>query len=106
MTEPGCRRNAWAAYHQAELPQPDPRCGGGVLTVVSELHEGPITSIEQQRLVRDSLQSKLDSMGEMGEIKSLRLQLALDRRSKLITTVSNVLKKFSDTDQSIIQNLK
>ena len=57
-------------------------------------------------MVRDSLQGKLDSMSEMGEMESLRLQMAMDRRSKLLTTLSNVLKKISDTDQSITQNLK
>lgn len=48
----------------------------------------------------------LDSMSEMGEMESLRLQSAMDRMSKMNSTISNLLKKIHDTQQSIIQNLK
>jgi hypothetical protein len=51
-------------------------------------------------------QKDLDSLSEMGEMESLRLQMAMDRKSKLISTLSNLLKKVSDTAQSITQNLK
>lgn len=37
---------------------------------------------------------------------SRRLQMAMDRRSKLIGVLSNLLKKVSDTDSSIVANLK
>jgi hypothetical protein len=49
---------------------------------------------------------KLDSMSEMGEMESLRLQMAMDRLSKLMETLSNLLKKTSETSQGIIQNMK
>ncbi len=94
-----------AAYHQAELPKADLR-GGGVSTVVTDLHEGLITSVEQLLLVRYSLQARLDSMSEMGEMESLRLQMAMDRLSKFMSTLSNLLKKSSDTASGIVQNLK
>ncbi|MBX3595733.1 hypothetical protein [Sphingomonas sp.] len=48
----------------------------------------------------------LDSMAEMDEMESLRLQMAMDRMSKIMSTLSNLLKKISDTNQSITQNLK
>jgi hypothetical protein len=54
----------------------------------------------------DAAQSQLDSMSEIGETESLRLQMAMDRLSKMMTTLSNVLKKISDTAQSITQNIK
>src|SRR5215212_8037534 len=76
-----------AAYHQAELPKADPRCGGGVLTVVTDLHEGLIAGVEQLRLVRYSLQARLASMSELGEMDSLRLQMAMDRLSKFMSTL-------------------
>lgn len=41
-----------------------------------------------------------------GQTDSLRLQTLMDRRSKLIETLSNVMKKMSDTDSSIVGNLK
>ncbi len=46
------------------------------------------------------------SEGEMGEMMSLRLQMAMDRRSKFISTLSNLLKKQRDTEKAIIQNMK
>jgi hypothetical protein len=42
----------------------------------------------------------------MGEMESLRLQMAMDRHSRMMSTLSNLLKQSSDTAQSIIQNIK
>jgi len=52
------------------------------------------------------LKQQLDSLNELGETESLRLQMAMDRMSKMMSTLSNLLKKISDTAQSITQNLK
>ena len=52
------------------------------------------------------LKNDLDSMSEMGEMESLRLQMAMDRMSKMMSTLSNLLKKISKTADDIIQNLK
>ena len=54
----------------------------------------------------DKVKSDLDSMSEMGEMESLRLQMAMDRMSKMMSTLSNMLKKASETQQAIIQNIK
>ena len=54
----------------------------------------------------DQVKSNLDSMSEMGEMESLRLQMAMDRMSKMMSTLSNMLKKISDTAQGITQNIK
>jgi len=54
----------------------------------------------------DQIKNDLDSMSEMGETESLRLQMAMDRMSKMMSTLSNLLKKISDTSQSITQNIK
>ncbi len=56
--------------------------------------------------VVDTMKSDLDAMSKMGETESLRLQMAMDRLTKMMSTISNLLKKISDTEQSIIQNLK
>lgn len=48
----------------------------------------------------------LAGMNEMSEMSSMRLQMAMDRRSKLIDTLSNILKKISDTSDAVVQNLK
>jgi putative addiction module CopG family antidote len=52
------------------------------------------------------IKGDLDSLSEMGEMDSLRLQMAMDRLSKLMSTLSNILKKTSDTAASITQNIK
>lgn len=54
----------------------------------------------------DKAKSDLDSMSELGEEKSLRLQMTMDRMSKQMSTLSNLLKKISDTQNSIVQNIK
>ena len=55
---------------------------------------------------RETIKNKLDSLSEMGEMESLRLQMAMDRMSKMMSTLSNLLKKVSDTASEITQNLK
>ena len=44
----------------------------------------------------DEVKAELDSLSELGETESLRLQMAMDRMSKLMSTLSNILKKVSD----------
>ncbi len=48
----------------------------------------------------------LAGMNEMSEMSSMRLQMAMDRRSKFIDTLSNILKKISDTGDAVVHNLK
>jgi hypothetical protein len=52
-----------------------------------------------------SIKNDLDSLSEMEEMESLRLQMAMDRMSKL-STLSNILKKISETASEITGNLK
>ena len=54
----------------------------------------------------DTLKKQLDSMSEMGETESLRLQMAMDRLSKMMSTLSNLLKKMNDTNAGITKNIK
>jgi hypothetical protein len=39
-------------------------------------------------------------------MESLRLQMAMDRYSKMMSTLSNLMKKMSETSESITANLK
>jgi len=94
------------AYHRVPLPQLDPDANGGVRKLVTNLHRGKIRTAEDLRAIVEDMKGKLDSLGEMGEMESLRLQMAMDRYSKMMSTLSNLLKKSSDTAQSIIQNIK
>lgn len=73
-----------------------------------EPHAAGAAAIDRADLDATLAQAKrrLDSISELGEMESLRLQMAMDRMSKLMSTLSNLLKKTSDTAQSITQNLK
>ena len=66
-------------------------------------------SLTTQKDIDDAIatmKSDLDSVSELSEEESLRLQMAMDRLSKLMSTLSNILKKISDTADSIARNLK
>ena len=47
-----------------------------------------------------------DSMSEMNQMEQLRMQMAMDRKSKAMQALSNLLKKNSDTAATITSNLK
>ena len=93
-------------YHRLPVPHAAPEMPNGLRLVPTNMHDGAITDVAVLRAVRDELKNSLDSLSELGEMESLRLQMAMDRLSKLMTTLSNLLKKISDTESSIIQNLK
>jgi hypothetical protein len=42
----------------------------------------------------------------MSETESLRLQMAMERKAQLESMISNLMKKVSDTSQTLTQNLK
>ncbi len=64
-----------------------------------------VTKDEIDKTEQD-IKDKLDSVNEMGETESLRLQMAMDRISKMMSSLSNIMKKISDSESSIIQNMK
>lgn len=56
--------------------------------------------------IRKAQQSSTTQSGEMSEMDSMRLQMLMDQRSKLLEAVSNVMKSASDTQTATIANLK
>jgi hypothetical protein len=54
----------------------------------------------------EKLQSKGDTIGDLGEELSLKLQMYQERRSKFFETLSNMMKKMADTSGGMIANLK
>jgi Arc/MetJ-type ribon-helix-helix transcriptional regulator len=95
-----------AAYHHTLMPVADKDSKCDVEFIITDLFHGHLDDIVQLRAIQDDLKGKLDSMSEMGEMESLRLQMAMDRISKMMSTLSNILKKISDIAQAITQNLK
>jgi len=49
---------------------------------------------------------RFDEMGSLSDEMSLRLQMQMDRRSKFIETLSNMMKKDSTTEDILVQNIK
>jgi chromosome segregation ATPase len=76
-----------------------------IQTINAEIQKA-LTDLEALKALQQALNAQLDSMNEMSEMTSMDLQMAMDRRSKFVETLSNVLKKISDTQASIVQNMK
>lgn len=49
---------------------------------------------------------KKDNMADLSEEQQLKLQMIMDRRSKAIQAISNMMKKLSETEENIIKNIK
>jgi hypothetical protein len=47
-----------------------------------------------------------ETLGSITEEQALRLQMLMDRRSKAMQTLSNIIKKTSSTADAIISNIK
>jgi hypothetical protein len=66
----------------------------------------PGAAAEIAGLLEGDVSGYLDSISEMGEMDLLQLQIAMDRMSKMMSTISNLLTKVGDTQSAITQNLK
>lgn len=60
---------------------------------------------ELDKYVED-MEHKMATLSGLSEELSLKLQLLMDRRSKIIQTLSNMLKKISQTSDVLISNIK
>ena len=49
---------------------------------------------------------ELDTLSAMAELLSLRMQHLMEARSKMFSTISNILKRMADTQEEIIRALK
>ena len=58
------------------------------------------------RQASDAAMGQLQSLSDVSEELQMRLQMIMDRRSKFLEALSNIMKKQSDTAASIIDNLK
>jgi hypothetical protein len=56
--------------------------------------------------VQDAIKIKHDSISELNEAQILQMQRQMDKRSKLEDSISNIMRKIAETQNSIIQNLK
>ena len=61
--------------------------------------------------IRDLTMDELDTasggdIGDLSQMDSMRLQMLMDRRSKMDEMLSNLMKRISDTRSGIVANLK
>lgn len=63
-------------------------------------------SVSEIKQVQDDLKSKLDSMNEISMMSQVRLQMMMTAYDQTFNTLSNIMKKISQTQDGIIQNLK
>ena len=80
-----------------------PRAAANVSSVA--IQPRPLPRAEFDRRLAAAKQNQ-DSLREMSETESLRLQMAMERKGQLESMISNVMKKVSDTSQTLTQNLK
>lgn len=65
----------------------------------------PISRSELETAIQE-MDKENDSLSELGEMKSLQIQIYMDRVSKIHSLLSSLMKKFSATSSTIISNLK
>jgi hypothetical protein len=94
------------AYHRVRLPVLDPYATGGLRWVPTDLAGEKLTRVEQLDCIVDELEGKLDGLSDLSEMDAMRLQMLMDRRSKAMEMLSNMMKKISETQAAIVQNMK
>jgi len=63
-------------------------------------------SVSSLKALLDEDKDQLDGLNELSEMTTLRLQMTMDRRSKFISTLSQMMKKTSTTQDILVQNIK
>jgi hypothetical protein len=63
-------------------------------------------SVSSLKALLDEDKDQLDGLNELSEMTTLRLQMTMDRRSKFISTLSQMMKKTSTTQDTLVQNIK
>jgi chromosome segregation ATPase len=61
---------------------------------------------EQLAVVLSELKHELDSIDQMNEIESLRLQMTMDRLAKITAALSAVTSRVNDTEDAIRKHLR
>jgi len=81
----------------------DPKAAKKIVTQLTTLNAATKKQLSQVEKLSGQLE---DDLSDIGEMESLRLQMMMDRLSKMMSTLSNLLKKMQDTQDAITQNLK
>jgi septal ring factor EnvC (AmiA/AmiB activator) len=68
--------------------------------------QAQMSQMQQQMAQKQAQRDSTQGMNAMSEMQQMKLQSMMDRRSKLLEAMSNIMKATSDTADSITQNLK
>ena len=94
------------AYHRVRLPVLDPDAAGGLRWAATDLAGEKLTRVEQLDCIVAELEGKLDSLSDLSEMAAIKMQMLMDRRSKFMEMLSNMMKKISETQAALVGNLK
>ena len=70
------------------------------------LFEAELRQFQREMDELDSILAQYSRSNELSEELSLKLQMTMDRRAKFISTLSQMMKKISSTQDILVQNLK
>jgi len=95
------------------IPNADPNSSTGYtwstapnLALVEDQNNKGKVSVQSVNSLVQGMKDNLDSLSDVSQTQSLRMQMAMDRYSKLTETLSNILKKIDTTDEAVVANLK
>lgn len=80
-----------------------PRAAANLSSVA--IQPRPLPRAEFDRRLAAATQNQ-DALRQLSEMESLQLQMAMERKAQLMSIISNLMKKVSDTSQTLTQNLK
>ncbi len=93
------------AYQSLAKVATDVRSAGQSDAMVRSYALGTITSGGIDATLTD-IQGKIDSLMSTQQLQMFTLQSCMDKRSEALDSVSNFLKKNSDTENSVISNIR
>jgi hypothetical protein len=89
----------------------DKSVGAGVKGLKSAMksfntHKKKYNSLVTKLRAESKAGDQVHTLSDMSQQMQLELQIAVDRQSKLLETISNIVKKLDSTDDSLVNNLK
>jgi len=65
-----------------------------------------MNQVQQTTASKQAVRQASNSMSDMNSQQQMSLQMAMDRRDQLLEAISNMMKSVSNTQSSIVQNMK
>jgi hypothetical protein len=106
--------HTWYDYVQKTFATPSTSDASDASTTPSKNQTDPTTGLPLDQTGNlaafqaqlDSIQDKLDSLNSLTDIDQMKVQSMMDERSKMLETLSNMLKSDADLSKTLRDNLK